>query len=483
MNQETINILFNFLPEITLALTLIILNLLNGSEKKENPFLYFVFSGGVILSALFSYLQAYFAPQPLLGGVFSADHYSYSARVILSSVMTISALILYNTRSHQLEFALVTVSFIGAMLAVSASNIFMMFVSLQAMVIPLYLLIYYELKPAIKYFIFSSMFMAVMLYGITLLYGLTGTGEYYSISKFLSFNTVNTLILIFSVILIITGLSFTALLAPFNLSFPLLSRSLKVGHLTQFSLISITAVLFVTGRFIFTALKDHNTFISSAEQISFIGGVNWKLLLAVISVCSIIAGNLVILWQYDLKKIAVYIIISQAGYLLFGLISGSAAGLAAFISGTVVFAINSLGIILCINLIITGYSVNETAGLRSLGRNNKPLFLSFIFFLASSAGFPLTAGFNSKLILYSLPNLENFFWLIAAGIISSVVLLYFIFRLSVVVFTGQNSQISQKIGTTPLIILLTLLFSVILFGIFVSPLLSWANYCSSLFGI
>ena len=483
MNQETFNILFNFLPEITLALTVLILNVFASSDKNESPLAYSVFITGVILSALFSYAQAYYAPQQLLGGVFSADHYSYAARVILGSVMAISALTFFDKRSQSLEFSLILVSFIGALLAVSTSNIFMLFVSLQVMVIPLYLLVYYELKPAIRYFIFSSMFMAVMLYGITLLYGLTGSGEYSLISKYLSFNPFNTMILILSVVLITSGLSFISLLAPFNLSFPVIGSKLKTAHLVQFALVNVIAVLFVLGRFIYSTLHDQNTFLSSAEQISFMSGVNWKLLLAVISVCSILAGNLVILWQYDLKKIAAYIIISQSGYLLIGIISGSMAGLAAFISGAVVFAINSLGILLCINLITKSYSVTETAGLKALGKNNKLLFLSFIFFLTSSAGFPLTAGFNSKLMMYSLPNLESYFWLLASGIISSIIFLFFIFRLSVVIFTGKNPLNSPKIGTLPLIFLLFLLFSTILFGIFVSPLLNWANYCSNLSGI
>ena len=483
MNQETFNILFNFLPEITLALTVLILNVFANSDKNESLLAFSVFTTGVILSVLFSYAQAFYAPQQLLGGVFSSDHYSYAARVILGSVMVISALTFFDKRSQPQEFTLIIVSFIGALLAVSTSNIFMMFISLQVMVIPLYLLVYYELKPAIMYFIFSSLFMAVMLYGITLLYGLTGSGEYSLISKYLSFNPFNTMILILSVILITAGLSFISLLAPFNLSFPLLSKTLKTGHFVQFSLINVIAVLFVLGRFILTVLHDHNTFVSSPEEISFISGVNWKLLLAVISVCSIIAGNLVILWQYDLKKIAAYIVISQAGYLLLGIISGSAEGLTAFITGIVVLSINSLGIIFCINLINTRYSITETKGLKSLGKNDKFLFLALIFFLVSSAGFPLTAGFNSKLILYSLPNLENYFWLLASGIISSIIFLFFIFRLSVVIFAGKNPLDSPKIGTLPLIFLLFLLFSAIFFSIFVSPLLNWAKYCSNLSGI
>ncbi|HMQ80745.1 MAG TPA: proton-conducting transporter membrane subunit [Ignavibacteria bacterium] len=483
MSQETINILFNFLPEITAALTVLILNIFTGSDKKGTRLTYYIFVIGIVASAMFSFAQAYYAPQQLLSGMFCADHYSYAGRAIMSSVMAISAVSFFGGKSKPHELSLSLVSYAGALLTVSASNIFMLFISMQVMLIPLYLLTHYTIKPVIRYFVFSSLFTAIMLYGITLLYGLTGSGEYTSISKFLSFNPFNTLILVLSFVLIITGLAFVSLLAPFNLSFPVFSNKLKNAHLVQFTIINVTAVLFAAGRFIYTAFQDHNTFITTAGNISFIGGVNWKLMLAVISVCSILAGNLVILWQYDLKKITVYIIISQTGYLLTGIISGSQQGLAAMLAGAVILAVNSIGLFYCVELINSRYNVTETSGLKGLGRSDKLLFIAFIFFLSSSAGFPLTSGFNSKLILYSLPGMQGYFWLIAAGIFSSAVFLFFIFRLLVVLFTGKNAQNPPKIGTGPLIILLILLFPAIFFSIFISPLLNWANYCSNLFGI
>ena len=105
-------------------------------------------------------------------------------------------------------------------------------------------------------------------------------------------------------------------------------------------------------------------------------------MLAVISAVSIIAGNFIILWQYDLKKkIVTYIIISQAGYILIGIISGSPEGISAMNFNLAVFAINSLGLFYCIKLVGLRYSVSDIAGLKGLGKNDKLLFLSFIFFL------------------------------------------------------------------------------------------------------
>ena len=153
MNQETVNILFNFLPEITLSLAVIILNVLSSANISSGKQLtekiaYYVFSGGVICAAIFSYAQAYFAPQYLFGGAFLADHFTYGARVILTTSMVVIALVFFRGKGNKGELNLVVVSFIGALLSVSASNIFVIFVAMQVMMIPLFLIFKYELKSA-----------------------------------------------------------------------------------------------------------------------------------------------------------------------------------------------------------------------------------------------------------------------------------------------------------------------------------------------
>lgn len=489
MSQETLNIIFNFLPEITLAISVIILNIIQGFNSKPAKSGYIIFLSGAALAALFSLLQAYYAPQQLFNGIITADHFSYAGRVILLLTMLVSVLAFYSDSEVESNYTLILCSLIGALLSISASNIFVLFIALQVMVIPLYLLIYYpkdvshELKPAVKYFIVSSMFMAVMLYGITLIYGITGMSGYIDIAKFLSLNPFNTLALIIAVIMITTGFTFISLLAPYNLSFPLFSRKLNITHIAQFAVINVITILLVISRFFVTVFQDLNTFVNGADQYYLISGVNWQLMLAIISSVSIIAGNFVILWQYDLKKIVAYIIISQAGYILMGIISSSPAGMTASVFNLIVFAINGLGLLFCIKLISDRYSINDTISLKGLGKSDKFLFLSFIFFLISSAGFPLSAGFTGKIMLYISVGSTSYFWLIAVGILSTAVFLYFIFRLSLSIFTGKNAQKPPKFETLSLIILLILLLPNILLGIYFEPVLNWVNYCSNLFGI
>ncbi len=483
MSQETLNILFNFLPEITLAVSVIILNITQDFNSKPAKSGYVILLSGVSLAALFSLLQAYSAPQQLFNGVITADHYSYGGRVIILLTMLVSVLAFYRNNEVENNYNLILCSLIGALLSISASNIFVLFITLQVMIIPLYLIIYYELRPAIKHYIFSSMFMAVMLYGFTLIYGITGMSGYIDIAKFLSFNPFNTLALIIAVIMITSGFAFISLLAPYNLSFPFFSRKLNITHIAQFAVINVITIMLVMGRFFITLFHDSNTFINTPDQYNLISGVNWQLMLAIISSVSIIAGNFVILWQYDLKKIASYIIISQAGYILMGIIPSSPAGMTASVFNLIVFAINGLGLMFCIKLISDRYSINDTIGFKGLGKSDKFLFLSFIFFLISSAGFPLSAGFTGKIMLYISLGSSSFYWLIVIGILSSAIFLYFIFRITVSIFSGKNTQIMPIIETKSLIILLILLIPNILFGFYFEPILHWAKYCSILFGI
>jgi NADH-quinone oxidoreductase subunit N len=166
-----------------------------------------------------------------------------------------------------------------------------------------------------------------------------------------------------------------------------------------------------------------------------------------------------------------------------GIISGSPAGITAMNFALIVFMLNSLGLLFCIDQISKKYNINDIDGLKGLGKNDKLLFLSFFFFLLSSAGFPLSAGFTGKILLYLSLGSTSYFMLIAIGILSSAVFLYFIFKLTLAIFSGKNVQKTAKTETLSFIILLILLIPNILLGFYFEPVLNWARYCTNLIGI
>lgn len=487
MNQETVNILFNFLPEITISLAVIILNILSSANIPNGKIItgkisYYLFSASVLAAAFFSCIQAYFAPQFLFSGAFSADHFSYGARVIMTLSMSAAVLIFFSTKSSINDLSLAGVSLTGALLSVSVSNIFLLFITIQVMTIPMLLAIRYELKPAIKYYIFNAIFAALMLYGATLLYGTAGTGDYSKIAKFISANPYNAIVFLIGFIMYLSGILYNSLLAPFNLNFALFSNLIKKEHLVQFIIIAVLASLFAAARFIYTVLHDSSTFLTGNEGLVFLPGINWQLMLSLIAAFSILAGNFIILWQYDLKKIVTYITISASGYLLLGLISATHEGFGAFLFNAILFAVNTLGLTICLKLLKDKYNIILVKDLKSRGKTDKLLFSVFIFFMLSSAGFPLTGGFTGKLMLYFSLSNTPYLWLTLIGILSSSVFLFVIFRFIMLIFRGEIPENKQNTETISLGILLILLFTAILQGIYFSPILNWANYCSNLLG-
>lgn len=487
MNPETLNILFYFLPELSLAATLIILNIINSSSGKKQ-FSNYIFTGGALLALVFSVSLAYYAPQQLFAGSFTADHFSYSGKLLISILLLFSAAALKNKDTENNFHSPALLQALGAMLTVSASNIFILCAAIAVSASPLLLTYGSKTKTALKYYILSSVFFAMLLYGGTLLFGLAGTGDYNLISAYISFNPFNHLSLLIAVLMIITGLLFTALSAPVNLNFAKISGGFKHNILLNFTAINILSALYAIVRFIYTVLHDKNTFITNRAELIFQPDINWKLLIAVVSVCSVIAGNLAVLWQYDLKKIFTFLAISNSGLLLTGLLTGTNEGISSFTAGSVIFTINAAGLMFVIYLLFKYHGAADTSALKGLGKQDKLVSLSLIYFLLSSAGFPLTAGFNLRILLYSQEGLNNYTWLIISGILSQTILLYFIYRLTIIVFSSQKSpvkpgnitkipEISHKTGTTDKIILLFLLFWGIFASIFIGPIINWAKYC------
>lgn len=482
MNPETFNIFFYFLPEIALAASAIILNILNSGEK-VNRYSYHIFLSGTALSLIFSLSQAYFFPQQLFSGAFSADHYSYGAKVILSSAILFSAAVLNSSKTSPNKLVLQLVSFTGVLMMTGVSNIFIFFFAVQVILIPFYLLIHNFIKPVKKYYVTGSIFSGVMLYGFTLLYGLTGKTNFTDIAYSLSFDPVNSLVLNLAIVLIFTGIFFFTLSVPVNIISPAIAGKTDLSAVFHFTVIISAAVLFSAARFIFTVLHDLNNFLMIPGEINFQPEVNWKLLIIIVSCCSVIAGNFVLLWTYDLKKIFSFIIISQTGFLFIALISGTLNGVAVFITGLTVFAVNSAGIIYCLKVIAENHNAVKTSDLKGLGKHDKLIFISFVYFLASSAGFPLTAGFNLRLMFFSQPGINDISWLPPVSIISSLVFIYFIYKLTALIFSSASTARDNKKGTYRHFILLILLFYSIFASIFISPVIDWAKYCSNFIGI
>ncbi|MCI0449379.1 MAG: hypothetical protein L0Y79_06280 [Chlorobi bacterium] len=488
MEQEIINNLWNFLPEITLAFAIIILSFLPLLLKKSSKLILSFFLLFLVLTLVFALLQIYIPQQFLFNGTFVIDRFaSYGKILIIITTIIISVFLIINNKLqiNGPPLLLIPSIALGSMLAVAASNLIALFISFELINISLYLLIYSKRKISIKYLITGLAVSGLMLYGITILYGLSGSMDYNIISKFLSENKYNYSTLIISVLLISSGLAYKILIFPFNIIYPSIAEKSESAATSVISIPAVIAGFSVITRFFLTIFNDTGSFSSSETAYRLIFTTKWDLFLAVLSAASIIIGNFVILWQTNLKRITAFTIISSCGYLLMGLISASPEGTAYLLAGLVIYSINSLGLIFCVELIESKFKITDIRSIKGIGLHSKILFIPFTIFIISSVGIVLTSGFIMKLLLFSSVISTPYYWLMIFGVLSQLVSMYFFFKLIVTLFQRKISgeSIAVRLETGNKIILLLLTIPSILLGLYFSPLLDFARYCSMIFGM
>jgi NADH-quinone oxidoreductase subunit N len=486
LNQEIINSIYYLLPELTLALSIIIITVYSSFSKKNIS--RYILLTGLTVTFTFLLFRLYAEPVILFSGLIAADHFaSFCKLLIIFSALGL-ALVLNSKPWSSNHCILLILMALGAISSVSSANLVMTFISLEAINISLYILISAERKTSLKYYIYSAVSSGLLVYGITLLYGMTGSADYYEISRFFSSNPFNELTLTISVILIIAGLGFKLLLFPFSFIMPSISEHISLKKVTLVTIIPIIAGIAVICRLFLTIFHDTGSFSTDENLYSIIDTVKWQNMIAVISTSSILTGSLVILWQKNLKKIFIFLLIAQAGYLLLPLSIPSPEGLAAILLNLFAVTINFLGIATCFHILTerlipadkTGLQLND---LKGLGKKSPFLFSCMIILLISTAGFPLTLGFTGKQFIYYSLFTGNLAWAGVAAVLSSAALFYFIFKLASLTFSGFSSIKITELETIQKFILLLLTSVIIFFGIYPAPILDLCRYSSQIFGI
>ncbi|MCC7159801.1 MAG: hypothetical protein IT281_09700 [Ignavibacteria bacterium] len=485
MNTEIINSLYNFLPEITLAIAIQVILILSIIGIKNRKFNCAVLVSGISIALILTIFKVFEAPLLLFQGALIHDPFSSIASILILASTLIIVLLFLDPNTDIAEHVLALLIPLAGMLAVSSANLLLTFVSLESISIAVYILVSNQKKIALKYYIYGITSSALMLYGISMIYGMSGSLDYLSISSFMSIDQVNMLTLSIGILFITAGFGFKLLIVPFNFLFPAISEKLSLKVLGLISIPVIITVILTTARFYLTIFHDTNSYLADESVYKLIPGVNWQLFLAILSVCSIIAGNFTVLWIDNLKKFFAFLLIGQSGLLLAGLAASSPEGTTALIYSTIVFVFNFTGLILCLRFIESKFSVYEISSFKgkSLGKENILLFIPFLIFMISIAGVPPLVGFTGKLLIYSSLASSGFGWLVLLSILSSLVLMYRIYSIGNNIFSGKSIGNRAKIETFYRIMLLILILPAILFGVYAQPLLEWSKYATRIIGL
>jgi len=345
-------------------------------------------------------------------------------------------------RENKGEFYALTVMMTAAMMVMAeARDLLMLFLSMEAVGLVSYVMAGYmrtslrSTEASLKYVLFGAVSSAIMLYGMSLLYGMTGSLDFDGIRVALMSGSVNEFGLLVVIVLILAGMSYKIAAVPFHYWCPDVYEGAPTPVSAIFSVGPKAAGFALMIRFFYT------TFAGGTDAgAHLVWNINWPLLIAVMSVATMTYGNLVALRQTNVKRMLAYSSIAHVGYLLMGFVLLSAAGLASILFYLLVYTLMNLGAFFFVVAINNHLKSEELSDYVGVGFRAPWAGVAMVVFLASLTGVPPFAGFVGKFYLFTAAMDKQLFWLVIAAALNSVVSLYYYFRVVRAMFLTRPAE-------------------------------------------
>ncbi|MBP4047797.1 NADH-quinone oxidoreductase subunit NuoN [Chromobacterium violaceum] len=337
-----------------------------------------------------------FTPYPVttFSGMFVADPL---AALVKLAMYGVTAIVLVYSRQYTADrglfkgeyFSLSLFALLGMNLMVSASHFLTLYMGLELLSLALYSLIALQrdsvpaTESAMKYFVLGALASGLLLYGISMIYGATGSLELAAVAKSIKSHSANGVLLIFGLVFIVAGLSFKLGAVPFHMWVP----DVYQGSPTSVTLMVGAAPKLAAFVFVLRIL---------AQGLDSLAG-EWQGMLVIVAVLSMAIGNITAIVQTNIKRMLAYSTISHMGFLLLGVLAGTKQGYSAALFYAVVYVAMSMvgfGIILALSR--KGFECEKIDDLKGLNSRNS--WYAFLMLLAmfSMAGIPPLAGFYAK---------------------------------------------------------------------------------------
>ncbi len=377
-------------------------------------------------------------------------------------------------------YGFILLSLSGMMVMVSGVDLLTIYLGTELMSLSLYVMTGLNrskprsLEASAKYFVLGSFSSGILLYGISLLYGMTGSTKLASIAGTIGTRGADDPLVLIATILLAVGFGFKLAAVPFHMWTP---------DVYQGAPTSVTAFLAV-------ASKAASFAAFMRVFVEGLGGfkANWSLLFLLISLVTLILGNVVAIVQTNIKRMLAYSSIAHAGYALIGFVaagravgaSGGTPGLASVMIYLVLYSFMTLGAFAVIGMLrkggIEGEEIEDFTGLAK--RQPLAAFLMLVF-MVSLAGIPPTAGFIGKFYVFMAAVEAGVAWLAAVALIFAAVSAYYYMRVVMVMYMREpnpSSVAPPRLVTSPALsfVLACAVAGVILFGLFPNPLVGFA---------
>jgi NADH-quinone oxidoreductase subunit N len=381
-------------------------------------------------------------------GLLAVDRFALFFKIVFLFAAAVTVLIsipyleVEGVRSPGEYYFLILCATLGMMIMASGIDLITIFIGLETMAVSFYILAGF-IKPsqrsneaAVKYFLLGAFSLGILLYGMSLMYGLSGTTNLRQMAPILArIETDPRLIL--AIILVVAGVGFKIAAVPFHMWAP----DVYEGAPTP-----ITAFLSVGSKAASFAMLLR-IFLEGLPGLS----VNWSILFEVLAIITMTAGNFAAVTQTNLKRMLAYSSIAHAGYVLMGVVAGTPRGIAAVLIYLLVYSFMQLGAFAIIVLLrrrdVVGDELKDFSGLHF--RSPFAAFAMLVFML-SLGGIPPTAGFMGKFWLFGAAIDAGYYWLAFIGVLNSAVSLYYYVRVVVFMYIKTERAGSEPAMTPAL---------------------------------
>ena len=311
---------------------------------------------------------------------------------------------------------------LGMMIMVSANSFLSVYLGLELLALSLYALVAFDRnsrvgsEAAMKYFVLGALASGMLLYGISMIYGVTGSIEFQAVAQAVAEKGTSDMVLVFGLVFLVIGIGFKLGAVPFHMWVPDVYQgaptavTLFIGSAPKIAAFALAMRLLVDG-------------MGSLQG-------DWQGMLVILAVLSLTLGNVVAIAQYNIKRMLAYSTISHVGFLLLGILAGTPQGYSAAMFYAIVYAITAIGAFgIVIMLSRKGFEAEELHHYKGLHDRSPWLAAMMMLLMFSMAGVPPTVGFFAKLVVLEAVIQVDMIWLALVGVFLSIIGAFYYLRI------------------------------------------------------
>ncbi len=358
------------------------------------------------------------------GVIFGSMYQNDALRMAMKLILDLATLIVFLQSSEWIKnpenkprvtefYLLIFSTLIGMGFMISSGDFLMLYLGLELATIPIAALAAFDrykkesAEAGIKLILSSALSSGLLLYGLSMIYGTTGSIYFEEVKNMITPNTLPMLGMIF----FITGMAFKISLVPFHFWTADVYEGAPIAVTSYLSVVSKGAAIFIFTFVLYTVFGAQSAI--------------WSQILVLLSVITMTIGNLFALRQQNMKRFLAYSSIAQAGFILLGILGQGSLGMGSVIYFLLIYVFSNLGAFGVVAIISAQTGKETLADYRGLYATNPKLSLALMIALFSLAGIPPIAGFFGKLFLFNAAASKGFYWLLFIAVVNATISLYY----------------------------------------------------------